>query len=108
MIREIPMTGFRLSQPSLKVLRFFLDQPTQPRSGAEIGKATRIFSGTLYPMLIRMEKSGWLTSRWEEVDPSVVGRPRRRFYQLTATGQKEAVNAFTELQVNVQAPSWAY
>jgi PadR family transcriptional regulator, regulatory protein PadR len=106
MIRERIVSGFRLTQPAFKVLRFLLDQ-RQPCSGAEIGKATGVFSGTLYPMLMRMEKSGWLESRWEEVDPSNVGRPRRRFYELTATGQNEAVRAFAELQINVKELSWA-
>jgi DNA-binding PadR family transcriptional regulator len=107
-IRERIVGGFRLTQPALKVLRFLLDRPRQARSGAEIAKATGVLSGTLYPMLIRMEKSGWLKSRWEEVDPSKVGRPRRRFYELTTVGQTEAVKALEELQVNVGAPSWVF
>lgn len=102
------VSGFRLTQPALKVLRFLLDRPRHHPSGAEIAKATGSLSGTLYPMLIRMEKSGWLTSRWEEVDPSEVGRPRRRFYELTAVGKTEAVKALKELQVNVEAPLWVF
>jgi PadR family transcriptional regulator PadR len=57
-------------------------------------------------MLIRMETSGWLTSKWEEIDPSEVGRPRRRFYELTATGQNAANRAFAELEIKVGAASW--
>jgi hypothetical protein len=33
-------------------------------------KATKVGSGTLYPMLARLEAAGWLTSEWEVVDPS--------------------------------------
>jgi PadR family transcriptional regulator PadR len=97
---------FRLTQPALKVLHFLLDKPRQPRSGAEIAKATRTSSGTLYPMLIRMETAGWLSSEWEEIDPREAGRPRRRFYRLTAVGQNHANRELAELQINVGAPAW--
>jgi PadR family transcriptional regulator len=100
------VTDFRLTQPALKVLRFLLDNPRQCRSGAEIAKATGVFSGTLYPLLIRLENAGWLSSEWEQVQPSEVGRPRRRFYTLTPNGQNWASSALRELQFNVGAPSW--
>ena len=29
---------------------------------------------------------GWLTSRWEDIDPRAEGRPARRYYQLTPDG----------------------
>jgi PadR family transcriptional regulator PadR len=96
----------RLTQPALKVLRFLLDKPRESQSGAEIAKATRISSGTLYPMLVRMQTAGWLSSVWEEIDPREVGRPRRRFYKLTAVGQNNANQVLAELQINVGAPSW--
>ncbi|MEO7421112.1 MAG: hypothetical protein ABIU87_01810, partial [Ornithinibacter sp.] len=38
------------------------------------------------PILARLEGLGWLCSGWEDADPTVVGRPRRRFYQFTAAG----------------------
>jgi PadR family transcriptional regulator PadR len=44
--------------------------------------------GTLYKALGRMEKAGWLKSKWE--DPVIAAeesRPRRRFYRMTAEGQ---------------------
>ena len=37
--------------------------------------------GTVYPALHRLERSGWVRSRWTTVD-----QRRRRVYQLTATG----------------------
>ena len=42
-----------------------LEQPLQGRPGAEITNATKIGSGTLYPMLARLESAGWLTGEWE-------------------------------------------
>ena len=39
--------------------------------------------GTLYPALHRLERAGWLSSKWSEAN----GR-RRRVYQITAKGQR--------------------
>ncbi len=39
--------------------------------------------GTIYPILVAFEGVGWLSSREEdEVEPHVVGRPRRRYSRL--------------------------
>ena len=49
--------------------------------------------GTLYKALARLEREGFLASRWE--DPMAAaddGRPRRRFYRLTVEGET-ALNA---------------
>lgn len=96
----------RLTQPTLKVLRFLLEKPREGRSGAEMSRATRVGSGTLYPMLARLEAAGWLSSEWEAIDPSEAGRPRRRFYKLTAVGQNSARAALAELQVAAGEPAW--
>src|SRR5690242_14342657 len=64
----------RLTHASLKVLRAFLDSPLVKLSGAEVHKQSGVFTGTLYPLLLRFEATGWLTSEWEVVDPKVVGR----------------------------------
>lgn len=39
---------------------------------------------TLYPLLYRMEKRGWIKGTWVEK----AGERRRRFYKLTAEGKK--------------------
>ena len=96
----------RLTQPTLKVLRFLLETPREGRSGAEMSKATKVGSGTLYPMLARLETAGWLTSEWETIDPREAGRPRRRFYKFTAVGQNNARAALAELQVAAGALAW--
>jgi PadR family transcriptional regulator PadR len=44
--------------------------------------------GTLYKALDRLERAGFLGSRWE--DPLIAardGRPRRRFYRVTLEGE---------------------
>jgi PadR family transcriptional regulator PadR len=45
--------------------------------------------GTLYKALDRLEHAGYLESRWEAPDYAAeAARPRRRFYRITATGQR--------------------
>lgn len=96
----------RMSGPTLKVLRQLLAAPREPRSGADIARVTKIGSGTLYPLLARLEAAGWLKSEWEEVAPEVAGRPRRRFYTLTGVGQTEANKALEELQFTPGRLAW--
>jgi PadR family transcriptional regulator, regulatory protein PadR len=97
----------RLSERGLRVLRFLIDQPRASLSGAEIAKATSTSSGTLYPLLARLEAAGWLMSRREDVDPREVGRPRRRLYRLTGVGHRRARGALSGLQLGVGAVTWA-
>ncbi|HWN61971.1 MAG TPA: helix-turn-helix transcriptional regulator, partial [Streptosporangiaceae bacterium] len=52
-----------------RVLRAFLDEPTAPRYGYDLMKAASLQSGTLYPLLARLEREKLVASR---------GRPRTR------------------------------
>jgi transcriptional regulator len=62
------------------------------RHGYEIGKlietrsqgALKFNIASLYPLLYRLEKRGWIRGRWIEKP----GQRRRRFYRLTPTGRK--------------------
>jgi PadR family transcriptional regulator, regulatory protein PadR len=96
----------RLTQPGLKVLRFLLTEPREPRSGAAVSKATKVGAGTLYPLLARLEAAGWLTSEWEKIEPREVGRPRQRFYTLTGIGYRNAHSALADLQITPSDLVW--
>jgi DNA-binding PadR family transcriptional regulator len=84
----------RMSLQTLRVLEAFLENPADELAGADVQKRGGLASGTLYPILLRLESAGWFVSRWEGVDPSSVGRPRRRLYRLTATGLRRASEIF--------------
>jgi PadR family transcriptional regulator, regulatory protein PadR len=64
----------------------------RPRHGYELGKLIETLSGgrlvfhldSLYPLLYRLEERGWIKGTWVEK----AGERRRRFYQLTPTGQR--------------------
>jgi len=99
-------SNVRMSGPTLRVLKLFLDDPRRAVAGSEISKTTKVGSGTLYPLLIRLEGAGWLSSSWEAIDPAVERRPRRRYYSITALGQNEANRAFAELHLGGRT-EWA-
>ena len=61
----------RMSLQTLRVLEAFLESPADQLSGAEVHQRCRIASGTLYPILLRLEAAGWFVSRWESIDPSM-------------------------------------
>ena len=85
------------------------------RHGYEISKliearsegAIRFNVASLYPLLYRLEKRGWIQGRWVEK----AGQRRRRYYRLTNEGKKvlaaqrsgwrqfvEAINRITEIE----------
>ncbi len=49
--------------------------------------------GTLYKALARLERANLLESRWEEIEPAVEGRPRRRLYRITPAGAAALASA---------------
>lgn len=91
----------RITTQTLRVLGTFTSNPSDELSGAEIAKKTNLYTGTLYPILFRLEQSQWLQSRWEDGDPRELGRPRRRFYRITALGRREALAAYREVSAMI-------
>lgn len=87
----------------------------RPRHGYEISRlieqrsagAVRFHVASLYPLLYRLEKRGWLEGRWVEKS----GQRRRRYYRLTREGRRilaaqrrgwkafvQAINRITETE----------
>jgi PadR family transcriptional regulator PadR len=75
------------------VLRAFVADPDREMYGLQIGQEAGLASGTIHPILARLEACGWLESSWEELGQEAVGRPRRRFYRLTPDGAVRAAGA---------------
>jgi PadR family transcriptional regulator, regulatory protein PadR len=97
----------RMSGPTLRVLAAVMMSPWDELSGADVGREAKLASGTLYPILARLEHAHWLESRWEDGDPHLLGRPRRRLYRLTALGAAKAGAAFQELEPVVRRLAWS-
>ena len=81
----------RMTLKTLAVLNAVIAKPMI--SGYEIKRRTGLFTGTLYPILVRLEDAGWLESEWEEGDPRILQRPRRRYYSATALGRRAVESA---------------
>jgi PadR family transcriptional regulator, regulatory protein PadR len=83
----------RLTLQTLAVLNTLLREPRTEKYGLEISKASRLPTGTIYPILARLEGAGWLDSGWEDIDESAEGRRKRRYYRLTGVGIREGRRA---------------
>jgi PadR family transcriptional regulator PadR len=77
-----------MTAPLQRVLRAFVEDPAAPRYGYDLMKAAGLPSGTLYPMLARLEDQKLVTSAWET--PQAGGERPRRYYQLTGEGIRVA------------------
>lgn len=74
----------------------------RPRHGYEIAKligersdgVLQFHVASLYPLLYRMEKRGWIKGQWIEK----TGQRRRRYYKLTAAGRKVLASQRTTWQ----------
>lgn len=87
------------------VLRLFLTDPSKEWYGLELGQESGLPNGTVHPILSRLERFGWLESRWEQVDVHAEKRPRRRYYQLTPNGKIEARQALAAATASKTSPS---
>ena len=99
----------RLTVPVAKTLAALVSDPAGDHYGLELMKATGLPSGTLYPILARLERAGWVESRWEDVDPVQARRPARRYHRLTADGAVEARARLARLHEQtrpVMTPRW--
>jgi PadR family transcriptional regulator PadR len=98
-------TPHNLSYNAALVLQALL---TGHRYGFEAMRVTELPSGTVYPLLRRLEAGGLVESSWEEADPTAEGRPRRRYYALTPPGTRALAAAQERLAAQRQLFSGAF
>jgi transcriptional regulator len=99
-----PHQDLKKGSAELMVLAVVEDQP---RHGYDIarridersGGRLRFHVASLYPMLYRMERRGWIQGRWLEKS----GQRRRRYYRLTPAGRKVLAAQRREWQQLVEA-----
>lgn len=85
----LPTRELKKGSAELLILALVEDRP---RHGYDIGKlitirskgALRFNVASLYPLLYRLEKRGWIEGKWQEQ----AGQRRRRLYRLTPEGRK--------------------
>jgi PadR family transcriptional regulator, regulatory protein PadR len=79
-----------LSSQARLILAALLEARNGWSHGYELVRVANVKSGTLYPLLIRLEEQGYLEAEWQP--PLSRGRPPRHAYRLTATGIQFARN----------------
>jgi PadR family transcriptional regulator PadR len=77
----------RITAPTVDVLTALLESDG-PVWGLLVVKETERPTGTVYPILERLEERGWIESSWDD-DPDHRG-PRRRLYAFTPDGRAAA------------------
>jgi len=93
----------RMTLTTQLVLRALLEEPAREQYGLEIVARTGLQSGTIHPILAKLEKIEWLESRWEDADPKEQGRPRRRYYRLSPDGAVRARRALARASESTAA-----
>ena len=78
----------RMTAPLERVLGALLTDPAVPRYGYDLMRAARLPSGTLYPLLARLEQQKLAESAWET--PEQDGERPRKYYRLTGEGVRVA------------------
>lgn len=93
-----------LSPVGRRVLRSLLQAGSEWSHGYDLSRTAAVKSGTLYPLLIRLEAQGYLEAEWQGLgDP---GRLPRHAYRLTAAGRALALaNPVEPAAANKVAPS---
>lgn len=84
---------FRITPATLDVLEALAEG--DEIHGFAIARTAKRPTGSVYPILARLEEAAWAQSRWKAQHPQR-SRPPRRFYQLTETGREEAAKLLEE------------
>ncbi|MEU8820647.1 helix-turn-helix transcriptional regulator [Actinoplanes sp. NPDC048796] len=93
--------ALKMTLPTQLVLRALLEHPTREFYGLQLSQVAGLATGTIHPILARLEGLGWLESRWEDIDPGKEGRPRRRYYRLSSDGAELARQALAKARTPV-------
>lgn len=83
----------RLSPQTLQLLEEFAERPVAWRYGYELSQETRLKSGTLYPILMRLAEYSLLETKWVTTEEGV---PPRHTYRLTQKGLEMVRAALVE------------
>src|ERR1044072_7208060 len=69
----------RMPPQTVAVLAVMVEEPDQAHYGLAIARSTGVKTGTLHPILARLQDAGWLSSSWEDpADHEDPGRPPSR------------------------------
>lgn len=76
----------RMTHALISIATVLLTDPDARHFGYDLGRRAGVRSGVLYPLLARMLAEGWLKDEWESAGDEPLGRPNRRYYEVTEAG----------------------
>ena len=99
------MTRLNITYPTALVLQALA---SGSHYGFDIMDATGLPSGTVYPILRRLDREGLLQSAWEkQATAQKEQRPPRRYYEITRAGGQmleQAVERYRTLEAVARSP----
>ncbi|MEU4599933.1 PadR family transcriptional regulator [Nocardia sp. NPDC023988] len=99
------MQDIRMTLWTVVVLREFVVNAHEQQWGFDLLQRLGLASGTLYPILRRLEEAGWIVGQLEDIDNAAQeGRRPRKYYSLTAEAHPLAVRALREFSTRAQPP----
>ena len=66
---------------------------------AQSGDVLQVETGSLYPALHRMERQGWIVSKWAQTEQ----KQRAKFYRITTEGKKQLARDRSKWETMVAA-----
>lgn len=95
----------RLSNETAGVLEIFRSDPGRTLFGLEVIRLAGIASGSLYPILHRLEERGLLKSSWEPLEDAIAAKRRpRRMYSFNAAAAELAEELLDERRAPAKRP----
>lgn len=91
------------SRQAIKLLAVLSERSGKWSHGYDLCVGTGLASGTLYPLLARLNDHGFLEAKWE--DSPIDGSPRRHLYRLNAKGRALAEERLEEF--GHPDPAWS-
>ncbi|MQY04156.1 PadR family transcriptional regulator [Actinomadura macrotermitis] len=88
------MAPIRMTTSTIKVLEVLMDADSGDDMsvyGLDVVRKSSLGTGTVYPILSRLERIGWIRSHWDDSDTPGA---RRKFYALTGEGRAGIKEAF--------------
>ena len=87
------LAHIRVTLPTSLVLKALLSAPEEGLYCLKLAKITHLPTGSVFPILGRLEHARWITGTWETAEQATAdGRGRRRrYYQLTVPGRLAAL-----------------
>lgn len=86
----------QMTAQTVAVLNVMLAEAEREWYGLELSSCAGLKPGTIYPHLDQLLRAGWVSRRWEDVDPLAEERPKRRLYRLSSDGAPKARRALDE------------